>query len=154
MRCTDLLVIAVERRRIAIAAFSGVRMDYVQVRELSSREEQAGRTVQRFLNWAIATFEPAQVAIQAPPPTSYHRRLYLHAVARGALVEVKVPVIEVEQKKLRYLLTVPHVRSRVQARAIADHLWPELIRHPQQPAPREAALIGIHVQMTDLFADK
>jgi hypothetical protein len=152
MSCTELLTIAIERRRVAVAAFAGLRLDYLQVRELSSIESEAGRTVQRFVAWATATFNPTRIAIESPPPTRADRRLYLHAVVRGTLTQSSAELVEVDPGQLRQHFTDLKLRTQREARAIADQLGPQLARYPEQPAAHDAVLIGIHVQMTDLLS--
>jgi hypothetical protein len=153
MSNADLLTITVERRRVAIAVFSGLHLDYHQVRELSAGEDKAARTTQAFVTWATNQFRPARIAIQTPPPLSAHRRLTLHAIVRGTLVSHLSPRTELDPATLREYLAAPPLRTKTQLRRVAPRLWPKL-RRGSQPSVCDAALIGLHLQMLDLLSDK
>lgn len=154
MSCSDLLTIAVERRRIAVAAYAGLRLDYLQVRELSSIADEAARSAQRFITWAFTTFNPALIAVEAPPPVRAARRLFLHAIIRGTLERQAANIIEVEPGNLRQWLSTPALRTRGQVWVIGDRLCPQLARYRRHAAAHDAALIGVHVQMTHLLSCK
>jgi len=152
MSYADLLTISVERRRVAIAVFSGLHLDYHQARELSAGEDEASRTTQAFVTWATDQFRPARVALQAPPSLSAHRRLTLHAIVRGTLASHPTPRTELDPATLRQYLATPPLRTKTQLRRIAPRLWPEL-RRGSQPSVCDAVLMGLHLQMLDLLSD-
>jgi hypothetical protein len=152
MNHIDLLTITIERRRIGIAAYAGLRLDYVQVRELAAAEDEAARSTQRFITWAISIFKPPVVALEAPPAVRARRRLLLHAIVRGTLAGSNAQIIDVSSGQLKAVLAEPSLRTRKNAHAVAAHLWPRLHRFRHQPAAHAAALIGLHVQMSDLLS--
>jgi hypothetical protein len=153
MSCADLLSITIERRRVAIAVFSGLRLEYHQVRELSAAEDEAARSTRIFIEWAIDQFKPARIAIQAPPPISAHRRLTLHAVVRGTLISHPTQPAELDPATLRDYFATPSLRNKTQLRRIAPRLWPAL-RRGGQPSLCDAALMGLHFQMLDLLSNQ
>ena len=154
MSGVDLVAVGVERRRVAVAAFAGLRLEYIQVRELSADEDEAGRSTARFIAWALDMLRPDQVAVEVLPSTRATRRLYLHAMVRGTLLRHRAAVVDVEPQAMRQALAAPRFATDAQARAAANQLFSELDRYPDQIAPRRAALIGLHVQMSRLFSDQ
>jgi hypothetical protein len=153
MSCADLLTIAVERRRVAIAVFSGLQLNHTQARELSAREEEAARATSAFVAWAAHQFRPARIAIQEPPGPAAHRRLALHAIVRGTLISYPAKQTEVDPATLREHFATPALRTKTQLRRIAPELWSRLGRGGQ-PSVCDAVLMGIHLQMLDLLSDK
>lgn len=153
MNQIDLLAIRIERRRIAVAAFSGLRLDYAQVRELSSFEERATRSAREFTAWVAETLEPRFVAIEKVDAPDEARRSHLaFAVTRTIrflpLAHTSVPAADVLDS-----LGAPPIPTKGRLRVIGALLWPELAGRVH-PAALDAAALGLHLQMTALLHDQ
>jgi hypothetical protein len=154
MSCAALLSIRIERRRIAVAIFSGLRLEYHQVRELSSAEDEAKRTTQRFINWLVDVFDPALVVIEDAGAKEGTRRAELAHVVAGTLMLRRVPRVRIEPREVLGSFAVPGLRTKKSLRVIAESIWPELPARHVHPATYDAAALGLHVQMKELFVDQ
>lgn len=153
MSCAEVLSIRIERRRIAVAVFSGVRLEYHQVRELSSDPERAKLTSRRFTDWLVDVFQPALGVIEAADGTEGARRSELTHVVAGTLMLRRVPRVRITTHELLSSFAVPALRTKKTLRAVAATLWPELPARHVHPAAYDAAALGLHVQMKELFVE-
>jgi hypothetical protein len=154
MNCIDLLAIRVERRRVAIAAFSGTRLDYVQVRELPSDRFLAARSARRFVGWVTEVFAPGVVVLEEQPMNTGPARADLYGVVVRQLRSSFSTRVHVYPAEIREYLGVPGPRSRTELREIGHRIWPELSNRLVNSAAYDAAALGLHLQMTSLFSLK
>lgn len=148
-----LLTIHVERRRIAVALFSGLRLDYAQVRELSSRDDLARRSTRSFIAWLAETFEPEFAAVESLDVPDGTRRFALHRAVTSALRYSCVAQTEVGAAEVRAALGVPGIATKSELRVAAAVLWPDIAGF-NHPAVLDAAALGLHLQMTATLSDK
>jgi len=154
MSCAETLSIRIERRRIAVAVFSGLRLEYHQVRELSADGSEAKRTAQRFTNWLADVFDPALVVIEATGTQEGTRRAELAHVVAGTLMLRRIPRLRIEPRDVLGNFAVPGLRTKKSLRALAASIWPELPARYVHPAAYDAAALGLHVQMKEMFVDQ
>lgn len=88
MNCSDLLTIAIERRRIAMATFAGLHLDYLQVRELTADQNEAARTTQRVITWQP---QPSILLVQAIARRKFGRVACNEAASRISRLEEMSP---------------------------------------------------------------
>jgi len=59
---------SIGRRSIAVAIFSGTKLEFWQTRSFQASAERASSTVIAFLNWMIETFEIESAVLEDLPP--------------------------------------------------------------------------------------
>ena len=148
MSCTQLLVIAVERQSISIAAFTGLRLDYVQTRQLFSDFNVARTTAKRFVSWAIAALQPERLLLELPGPRAGRRREALRDAIKYRLASHKGARIWVESGLANRYLGVSRPLERKELVEVARSLWPE---RQKEEAALIAAATGLTQQMLELF---
>lgn len=146
----DILAVRVERRRIALASFRGIKLDFADVRELSDNPHDAATSTREYLAWAIETFQPAAVALERPRARPDTRRDYLANVAFAAFAGKPVSRVFIRPETVRDAMGEPPLRSRREVHQVAAALWPRL-PGTRNVAAYDAALLGLHFQMLDLF---
>lgn len=151
MSHTELLAIKVERRRIAIAAFDGIELRYVEARELSSCYDEARRTTRSFVAWAVVTLKPAAVAVETVDAAEGSRRANLHYIVMQTLVRFRISRISMPGEGVRRVFGVPALATRTAVRMSAQAIWPELPGQAFSPAAYDAAAFGLALQMGSLF---
>lgn len=146
----DILAIHVERRSVAIAAFSGTNLVFADVRELAADATKASLSARKYLRWAIETFKPASIAVERPQGRSGKRRDDLTSLAYASALGQPISRVLIRPSVVRHAMGHPPLRSRREAHQIASSLWPRLpgTRHT---SAYDAALLGLHFQMIDLF---
>ncbi len=154
MSCADLLSIRIERRRIAVAVFSGMRLEYHQVRELSADSHRAQETARRFLIWIVDAFNPALVVMESDGAAEGTRRAELAHVVAGTLMLLKVPRLRIAASEVMGSFAAPGLRTKKSLRSVAAMLWPEVAERHVHEATYDAAALGLHVQMKGFFVDQ
>jgi hypothetical protein len=146
----DILAIHVERRSVAIAAFSGLNLDFADVRELAADTTKAALSTRRYLHWAIETFKPGSIAVERPHGRSGKRRDALTSLAYASTFGQPISRVLIRPSVVREAMGNPPLRSRRELHQVGSSLWPRLpgTRHP---SAYDAALLGLHFQMIDLF---
>jgi hypothetical protein len=147
---TDILAVRVERRRIAVASFCGTTLDFADVRELSASPHTAASSTRTYLAWAIDTFKPAAVAVERPTARAGTQREHLANVAFATFFGKSVYRVFIQPQSVREALGEPPLRNRRELHEVGRALWPRL-PGTRNPAAYDAALLGLHFQMLDLF---
>jgi hypothetical protein len=147
----QLLSIKVERRSIAIAKFVGTRLDYHEVRHLSSIAEKAQSSAISFLTWVLDNFEFDSVAAEQMSHGDEIRRSVLNQAVLAFLRDNGLPVWEVGRPDLLLAFAHPPLRSRQELREICrDMLWGMFTRTPDSHEI-DAAAVGLYVQIERQF---
>lgn len=147
---SDILAVRIERRRIALAAFRGLKLDFADVRELSDNALDAAASTREYLVWAIEMFKPTAAAVERPTIRLDTRREYLANVAFAVLAGRPVSRVLIRPATVREAMGEPPLRSRREVLQVATALWPRL-PGTRNLAAYDAALLGLHFQMLDLF---
>jgi hypothetical protein len=153
MSCAEVVSIRVERRRLAVAVFSGLRLEYHQVRELPADGQQAKAAARRFIAWVVETFNPELVAVETGAAKEGSRRADLAHIVGGVLMLLRAARVHVAASEVLDSYSTPALRTRKELRSIAAVLWPDLAARRVHPATFDAAALGLHVQMIALFVD-
>jgi hypothetical protein len=151
MTCTNLISIRIERRRLAVAVFSGLRLEYHDVRELPTDSHKARVATRRFVSWIVATFPPEAVAVETVTAREGTRRTELAHIVGGTLMLLRTPRIHVSSPEVLGGFAAPALRTKKELRAVGAALWPELAARHVHPSTFDAATLGLHVQMRSLF---
>jgi hypothetical protein len=146
----DILAVRVERRRIAIASFRGLKLDFADVRELSDNEHEAAVSTRDYLAWAVETMKPSAAAVERPTVRPDTRREYLVNVAFAVFAGKPLSRVLIRPTTVREAMGEPPLRSRREVLQVATALWPRL-PGTRNPSAYDAALLGLHFQMLDLF---
>lgn len=136
----------VERRAVAAAIFSGVRLEYAQVRQLSSHDAQAELSAAGFVGWLCRSFHLPSVALEAYPAGEDTRRTALNATVVSVLREQGIAVWAVSRQELLTAFGSPPLSTRKELRAVAAVIWPVIAGAPQTRWTLEAAALGLYVQ--------
>lgn len=140
MSCHGTLTLRVERRRVAIAYFVELRLDYFQVRDLPAEYGQARQAAERFAAWAVEALRPERIVIEEPLPTEGPHRRRLRESIRERLAGSGVPLISVPSD-----WSTDFGRTR-DILAFAHTLWPETVRSGKGSGEITACL-GLSHQM-------
>lgn len=149
MTGADLLVVRIERRRIAVAAFSGTRLEHVQARELSADLARANCTAERFVTWALEMFEPKAVMLEQGSVREGTRRRKLAAAIERRLAQYPLG-FESVPPQAGTIFGVPEPRSQRAVQDVARTIWPDAARQGKE-AGLQAAALGLHFQMHRLL---
>lgn len=153
MSCAEVVGIRIERRRIAVAVFSGLRLEYHQVRELPANRRQAKVATHRFVSWIIETFHPELVAVETVTAAEGTQRAELAHIVGGALMLLRAARVHVAAAEILGAFSAPGLRTKKDLHSIAEALWPELGARRVHSATFDAAALGLHVQMMALFGN-
>lgn len=152
MSCANLISIRIERRRLAVAVFAGLRLEYHDVRELPTDSHKAQVATRRFVTWVVATFPPEVVALETVTAREGTRRAELAHVVGGTLMLLRAPRLHVAAPDVLGAFATPALRTKKELREVGAALWPELAARRVHPATFDAAALGLHVQMKALFS--
>src|SRR5207244_2816722 len=106
-----LLAIKIERRSIAAAVFVGDRLDYKEIRHLSSVSERAEASAIGFINWICESCNIESVALETMTNGNEIRRATLNRSVLGALRKTTVPIWEVSKRELLAAYGLPPLKS-------------------------------------------
>jgi hypothetical protein len=148
MSCTNLLVITIERRCISVAAFTDLRLEYLQTRQLSSDFDLARVTAKRFVSWAIAALQPERLLLELPGPHEGRRRADLRDAIKFRLSAHTGPRTWVAPDLASRSLGIARPLSRSELQAVARSLWPGQAR---EDSALLAAATGLSEQMIEIF---
>ena len=152
MTSHKLLAVKVERRAIASAIFIGDRLDYTQVRQLSSVPDKAEGSAIGFVNWMVMSFRVESAALERLLPASGIRRAQLSRLVIGALRAQSIPVWEIPKRALLEAYGVPPLRTRKELREVVASIWPILDGRQRNNWILDATAIGLLVQTERLLS--
>jgi hypothetical protein len=145
-----ILSIKIERRRIAIAVFTGLEIDDMQVRYLPPERSVAETRAASFIRWMISAYEPSIAAMIFPNEIDKRRRPIALAIAE-ALRQEAIPIWEVQKEDLFKHFGNPPLASSRQLREIARRIWPAIGGANSAPL-LEAAALGLFIQLSRQYA--
>jgi hypothetical protein len=145
-----LLAIRVERRTIAAAIFDGDRLDYTDVRHLSSNREKALGSCIGFINWLLEQFPLETVALETIPETDLQRKAFGSAVIQ-VVRDRGLPLWEVSKNELFLAYGHPALHSRRELREVIRGIWPVLAGSNGKSFIQDAVALGQYVQIERQF---
>lgn len=151
IRSANLLAVRVERRSIAAAVFAGERLEYTQMRHLSSTKQKALSSAVGFVNWLLDSFAIESVALEALAGTEAIQRSTLTDLITETLRDRMLPIWHIPKAELLDALGHPALKSRKQVREVIATIWPVLADTNGQTFIRDAAALGLYVQTERLF---
>jgi hypothetical protein len=145
---TDTLISVVPKRRaVAVAIFSQMKLERMEVRQLSDDPLKAETTVYRLLSRLLEQHPAATAAVEAFPKTSTTRRAELARLAHELLADHGIPVMRVKTVTLFRAFRLPACRARHQLRSIIATCWPALLPRFGTGAVLDAAALGLYSQI-------
>ncbi len=145
-----LAAFKVERRAVATAVFVGSRLDYTQVRQLSSLAGKAEPSAVAFVNWLIACFHFNAAALEQNPQNSELRRAQLGRAVEQVLRAQGIPFWAVDKQVLFGAFGIPPVRSRKELREVVSTIWPILASRGNHWV-QDAVALGLYEVIERLF---
>jgi hypothetical protein len=147
-----LVAIKVERRSIAIAVFIGTRLDFHDVRQLSSQPERASASAVGFVNWALSSFAVESATVERMTNGNEIRRAVLNEAILTTLRASAVPIWEVNKRELLDGFAHPPLPKRSELRAsVHTLLWSMFNTDSPDAQELDAAALGLYVQTERLF---
>ena len=147
-----LLAIKVERRCIAVAIFIGTKLDFHDLRNLSSQPEKAEASAIGFLNWVIGSFEIESATLERMTNGNEIRRAVLNQAILNMLRASSIPVWEVGKRELLEAYGHPPLHTRLELRqAVEKILWSMFNTDKPDCQELDAALLGLHIQTERMF---
>ena len=147
-----LLAIKVERRSIAVAVFVGSKLDFHDVRHLSSLPEKAEASAIGFLNWVISSFEIESATLERMTNGDEIRRAFFNRAILDMLRASAIPIWEVSKRELLEAYGYPPLRTRIELRQAAQTiLWSMFNTDKPNCQELDAASLGLHVQTERCF---
>jgi len=147
---SKVLALKAERRTIAIAGFTGDRLDFTEVLHLSSNRDRAFTCAVGFLSKAIAHFRPDSAAVEVPEDEDTQRADIIRTLV-ALLRRHFLPVWSVGKKALFSTFGSPAIKTRDEYREVAGSIWPLPPRGGVHFMERDSALLGLYVQLERLF---
>jgi len=148
----SVLAIKVERRSIAVAVFVGMKLEYHDLRHLSSSPEKADTSAITFLAWVVDTFGIDSAALERMTNGDEIRRAGLNRTVTSLLRERAIPVWDVRKQDLLDAYGHPSLKTRQELRQAAHNLlWPEFNTETPNGQELDAAALGLHIQIERQF---
>jgi hypothetical protein len=147
-----LLAIKVERRSVAIAVFIGGKLDFHDVRNLSSQAEKAVTSALGFLRWVVGNYEIESATMERMTNGNEIRRAVLNQAVLDMLRSSGIPIWEASKRELLEAYSHPPLQSRQELRQAAlSILW--AMFNTDKPGLQEidAGALGLHVQTERCF---
>lgn len=146
-----LLALRLERRAVGAAMFFGDRLEYTQVRQLSSANDKAVASAVGFVNWLSEQFSPYSAAIELVAATHpMHRRALADAVVQ-TLRDRAVPVWEIPRSHVLEGFGHPPLKSRQELRQVITGIWPLLSSSGAKRFIADAVALGLYAQVERSF---
>jgi hypothetical protein len=140
-----------ERRSIAVAVYVGDRLDYTQVRQLSSMEDRASASVVGFVNFLVTNLEIESVAVELSTARAEVRRSLLTDTILETVRDNSLPIWNVSKRELLEAFGHPALKSRKELRAVVRSIWPALGAGNGKNQILDAAAVGMFVQIERRF---
>lgn len=151
-RTERLLAIKVERRSVAVAVFVGSRLEYHDVRQLSSQSNKAESSALGFVRWIMDSYAVESVSLEMLTNGDEIRRAVLSKAIVTMFRAAAMPVWEVRKADLLSAYGQPPLRSRKELRAVTQSIvWAMLNTDKPHWQELDAAALGLYVQTERLF---
>jgi len=151
LRNAKLVALKVERRAIGCAVFEGTRLDFTEIRQLSSNHRQADSSALGFVHWLVDTFEADTVALEIVPTPPETRRAFLTRIITDSLRKQSVAVLDVRKQEFLATYGFPPPKTRRQVRETVKGLWPILESETRNGLILDATAVGLYIQTERLF---
>jgi hypothetical protein len=146
-----LLALRLERRAIAAALFSGDRLEYTQVRQLSSARNKALSSTIGFVNWLCEQYSPDSAAIEVVAANQPVQRRALAEAVMGTLRGHALPLWEIDKSQVFAGFGQPALRNRRELRQVITEIWPVLSNTGAKRLIADAVALGLYVQVERCF---
>jgi hypothetical protein len=146
-----LVSLRVERRSVAAAVFKGNRLEYTEVRQLSSVKEKARASAIGFVRWFADNFHLDMAAIESIETGDEFQRAVLQEAIEATLREAVIPIWSVSKPDLFAAYSYPPLRSRRELRKVITSIWPVLDGARTKVFIQDAAALGLYVQIERHF---
>ena len=146
-----MLAVRVERRSIAAAVFCGERLEYTQMRHLSSTKEKALSSAVGFVDWLLESFAIESVALEALASAEEIQRRTLTDEITKTLRDHMLLIWQIPKAELFAACGHPALKSRKEVREMITTIWPVLAGTQGQTFIQDAAALGLYVQTERLF---
>lgn len=143
---TKLIAVKAERRTISIAGFTGDRLDFTNILHLSSDRDKAFSCAVGFLNKTIAHFRPDSATIEGVDDEDTQRADLMRTLI-AVLRRHLLPVWTISKHLLFDSFGKPTLKSREELREVAGSIWPLFPGWGTHSMERDAAMLGLHVQL-------
>ena len=143
---TKLIALKAERRTIAIAGFTGDRLDFTNIVHLSSNRDKAFACAVGFLSKHIAHFRPDSATVEGVDDEDTQRADLMRTLV-AVLRRHMLPVWTVTKHTLFEAFGKPTIKTRDELREVAGTIWPIFPGWGTHSMERDAAMLGLHVQL-------
>jgi hypothetical protein len=142
-----LMAISLQRRCVAVAIFSDMKLERMEVRQLSHDSLRASTTVHRLIAGLLQAHPVQRAVLEVLPGDSSTRRADLARLAHTLLADRGIPVTRTNVADLRRAFSIPPCRTRKAVREIVARCWPALLPRFETPTVLDAAALGLHAQI-------
>lgn len=147
----NLISIRIERRSIAVAILYGDRLEYAQVRHLSSSKNKAIGSAVAFAEWVCDQFPLDSAAIEQVSAEDEIQRKALSVAVTQVLRARLLPIWDVPKCDLLQAYGYPRLKSRRELREVITGIWPSLEGTNSKVFIQDAVALGLYVQTERLF---
>src|SRR5437762_3531027 len=151
MNNAKLLAIKNSRRTVAVAIFADTRLEYSQLRHLSSVHEKAETSLIEFIHWTLSRFHIDHAALEPLPQADMSRRARINQITMLTLRNEAIPIWEIHFPDVLQAYGVPPLQTRRQLRSVVGSFWPIVERGADNDLILDAAAVGLYVQTERLF---
>ena len=148
---SKLASLAVGRRVVALALFSGQELECFDFRSLPNDKEKAEAGAAAFIRKAFETLQFGTAAIQSGKLGSA-RREDLRQVIYDTLREQGVPILETSEEELFAGFRSPPISRRGEFRKIVCSMFPQLSEHEANLPLVDAVALGLHMATERVLA--
>lgn len=154
MTNSKLAAFRIERRRISVAVFEDVRLDYTGGRELASRYPKAAETVGRYVELIRQNFQIQGAAFEKDDSDVNNSRGRFTIQTIGQLRKAGVSIFEIEPQDVLASFAHPGLKFRTELPQVITSIWPILADSDTHSSCLEAAALGLYTQVERLFAGR
>jgi hypothetical protein len=146
-----LMSVSIQRRCIAIAVFEDLKLEHMEVRQLSNNPLQASTAVHRLIQRLLAVHPVTLAVLEVMPGPDTTRRADLARLAHHLLADRGIRVLTVDPTTLRHAFSIPACRTRKALRGIVASWWPALLPRFNTTTVLDAAALGLYSQIQSYF---
>lgn len=143
----EIVAVSIQRRCIAVAVFSGMRLERMEVRQLSSNGAQAATTVHRLITRLLRAHPVMTAALESTPAASTTRRAELVRLVHTLFTDKGLYITTTGVPTLLAAYSLPPCRTRKRLREIVSGIWPALQPRFGTSAVLDAAALGLHAEV-------
>jgi hypothetical protein len=147
MRILTVAAIQIERRKACLALFAGFNIEFIYTRELSSKSEQASKSLVGFVRKVLSDSGVDYVALELNPVRCDAQVGVLSRGLIAALREDVIAISTVPTESLLYTFAQPRLERRQQLRLACERIFPAISLPKPGAIALDAAAVGLHVQI-------